>query len=143
MTPTGLKRYQKTSVQTADKRQIILMLYEGAIKNLKLSMRDSNGALGPIALEKIGRTLEIINVLSAALDFNKGGEIAKNLDSLYAYMRDTLNEVLIKNAPEKIVDIINILSILLDGWKQITLPQKYNHPITQEKQSAQQLASLS
>ncbi|MFG1513596.1 flagellar export chaperone FliS, partial [Halobacteriovorax sp. ZH3_bin.1] len=82
----GLGAYKQTSVKTASKEQILLMLYQAAIKNCKRSIE---------AIEKkdiagkgqyIGKLQDIIIELNSSLDFEVGGDVAKELSSLYDFM---------------------------------------------------------
>lgn len=112
------QNYQRVNISTADPVRIIVLLYEGAIKNLNQTLRlfgrDSNAAS-----EKITRTLDIINYLRNALDHEKGGEIAFNLERLYDYMRDTLGQANIQQDKAKVEIVIGLLQTLLEGWRGI------------------------
>lgn len=117
------QNYQRTAISTADPLKILVMLYEGAIKNLHQAIRlmDQDGQA---ASQKIVRTLDIINYLRNALDHEKGGEISGNLERLYEYMRDTLNHANIEKNTEKINEVITLLQTLLDGWHEVAKGQQ-------------------
>ncbi len=115
--PYGNKAYHKTSITTASKEQLLLMLYEGCIRNFKkakLAMIEGNIA------EKgkwIGKAQDIVNELSNSLDFDKGGDIAKQLESLYLFIFSESTEANIENDPEKLEQCISIMMTLYEGWK--------------------------
>lgn len=113
------KGYTKLSIQTADPRAVIVLLYEGVIGYLNgaLGALDSNDRTG--MSEQIARAQRIIHHLSGALDFEQGGEIAQNLSNLYTYMRDTLSEVVIQCNRQKLLEVIDLMRPLLDAWRQI------------------------
>ena len=80
-----IQSYRRTNVITADPKRLVIMCYEGAIENLKTSMqkiieKDYEGKGRAIT-----KAQDIINELLCSLDFEKGGPIARNLDSLYNY----------------------------------------------------------
>jgi flagellar protein FliS len=112
------QHYQRVNISTADPLRIVIMLYEGAIKNLNQALRllDANVAE---AGARIGRALEIIHYLHNALDHEKGGDIAANLQRLYDYLRDILNEANIRHDHAKIREAIALLQTLLEGWRGI------------------------
>ena len=85
MVGVGFQAYQRTDVVTADPKKLVIMCYEGAIFSLKLAKAKFYAHDYEAKSKAIQNALDIINELRAALDFEKGGEIAKNLDSLYAF----------------------------------------------------------
>lgn len=116
------QNYQKVNVSTADPVRIIVLLYEGAIKNLNLAMRGI-GQDNALVSTKITRTLDIINYLRNALDHERGGEIAGNLERLYEYMRDVLSKANISLEADKLQQVISLLQTLLEGWRGIVASQ--------------------
>ena len=115
----GAKAYHKTSVQTASKERILLMLYEGCIRYLKkckLAMEAKNLAEKGVAL---GKAQDIINELMNSLNFEVGGDLAKQLESLYMFVFDQTTQANIHNDPVKIENCIKILETLYSGWKEV------------------------
>ena len=82
----GFGAYKKTSVNTASKEQILLMLYQAAIKNCKKAMVAIDEKNISSKGEHIGKLQDIVLELSNSLDFEVGGEIATELASLYDYI---------------------------------------------------------
>lgn len=115
--PYGNKAYHQTAITTASREQILLMLYEGCIrffKRCKVAMENKNIA------EKgkmLGKAQDIIAELANTLDFEKGGDIARQLEALYVHIFDESTAANIENDPKKIQHCINILETLYDGWK--------------------------
>jgi len=116
---TGYQKYVRTDIQTSDPRAVIVILYEGAMNFLKQWVESVRGDRRSEMSYFINRTQKIIQYLSSSLDFENGGEVAVNLDRLYAYMRDTLNEANIGCQPEKIEEVIGLFRTLLEGWREI------------------------
>jgi flagellar protein FliS len=114
------QKYQKVNVSTADPLRIVILLYEGAIKNLHQAIRllEENAAYEASA--KINRTQDIVNYLRGCLDHEKGGEIAFNLDRLYVYMRDALIQANIHRDQARLREVIKLLQTLLEGWRGIS-----------------------
>ncbi|MCO5141888.1 MAG: flagellar export chaperone FliS [Oligoflexia bacterium] len=121
----GAKAYHKTAVQTASKEKILLMLYEGCIRNLKIAkiaMENKKWAEKGAAL---GKAQDIVNELSNSLNFEVGGELSKQLESLYIHIFEQTTKANIENDPEKITHCIKLLETLYQGWKEVIekLPQ--------------------
>lgn len=113
-----LNHYQQNQVKTATPEQILIMLYEGAIRFLKQARMAMEDGDRTAKLEKVSRALAIITELSNTLDFEKGGEVAVNLDALYAFMTRELTRSNLEDDPAPIETAIDILSELHDAWKQ-------------------------
>lgn len=94
----GLQAYRDTRIKTASGGQLIIMLYDGAIKKLDRAIEllccNSGKKKDPAKIEEIGKailkTQEIITELMVSLDFEQGGEIAQNLFSLYTWFNKEL-----------------------------------------------------
>ncbi len=115
------QNYRRVEISTADPTHIIVLLYEGAIKNLNQAIQ-LHRTEREQALAKLTRTMDIINYLRDSLDHEKGGEIAQNIHRLYDYARDRLNETIIQFSEDPINEVINLLQILVEGWRGITAP---------------------
>jgi flagellar secretion chaperone FliS len=78
-----LAAYGKVANAETNPLQQIIMLYEGAIKFLRLAAADI--VVGDVAAkaEHTTRALDIINYLQSVLDFERGGDVAPALDLFY------------------------------------------------------------
>lgn len=112
----GLGAYKKTSVQTASKEQILLMLYQAAIKNCKKAIESIEARDVAKKGEFIGKLQDIIIELNNSLDFEVGGDIAKELSSLYDYILYSSTQANIKIEAEPLEGCLNVLNTLYEGW---------------------------
>ena len=115
----GIQAYQDTAVTTQSKGRLIVMLYEGAVKFLKLAINEAEAKSYEAKGKYIGKAQDIITELNAVLDMEAGGEIAGNLRKLYFFMNDRLSKANVKNDPEMIREVISLLEELNQGWKAI------------------------
>ena len=115
----GIRAYQDAAVTTQSKGRLIVMLYEGAVKFLKLAIQEAEAENYEAKGNHINKARDIINELNAVLDMDGGGEIAGNLRKLYFFMNDRLSQANIKNDPETIREVITLLEELNQGWKAI------------------------
>ena len=117
--------YQKTNISTASQGRLVVLLYEGAIKQLTAAMNyiELDGRIKPGNIEKFGiciqKTQAIITELQVSLDMDKGGDIAKNLMSLYVFFNEELLTVNITHNKEKLAFILKMLNELVESWRQI------------------------
>lgn len=114
----GLGAYKKTSVQTASKEQILLMLYQAAIRNCKKAIEAIDNKNVAKKGEFIGKLQDIVIELNNSLDFEVGGDVAKELASLYDYILYSSTQANIKIEKEPLEGCLNVLNTLYDGWAQ-------------------------
>ncbi len=114
----GLGAYKKTSVHTASKEQILLMLYQAAIKNCKKAIEGIETDNVKMKGEHIGKLQDIIIELNNSLDFEVGGDIARELSSLYDYLLYSSTQANIKIDRAPLEGCLNVLTTLYDGWAQ-------------------------
>lgn len=114
----GLGAYKKTSVNTASKEQILLMLYQAAIKNCKKAIEHIEKNEIAEKGVSIGKLQDIVIELSNSLDFEVGGDVAKELASLYDYIIFSSTQANIKISKEPLEGCLQVLNTLYDGWKE-------------------------
>jgi flagellar secretion chaperone FliS len=114
----GLGAYKKTSVETASKEQILLMLYQAAIKNCKKGIEAIEQKNLAKKGEYIGKMQDIVVELSNSLDFEVGGEVAKELASLYDYILYSSTQANIKIDKSHLEGCLKVLNTLYDGWTE-------------------------
>lgn len=111
-------KYKQTSVLSASREQILLMLYEAAIKFTKLAIQATEQKKVAERGQNIIRAFDIIIELQATLDHKVGGELAQQLDSLYVYLMDQYTKANIKGEVEPLYSCLKVLENLYDGWRQ-------------------------
>ena len=124
--------YKKASVNTLDQNKLIIMLYDGAIKNANFAVEH----LKTGEIEKVHnglvKTKNIVTELMATLNMDQGGDIAKNLQSLYSYMFSLLIEANMEKKSEPIIVVIDLLKELKTAWVEIN---KNHKSVTEQKTS--------
>ena len=116
----GVSAYQETAVTTQSKGRLIVLLYDGAIKFMRLAIRELEKGDYKAKGEYISRAQDIINELNAVLDVETGGEIADNLRKLYCFMNTQLSKANIKRDPQIIREVITLMEELNQSWRAIT-----------------------
>jgi len=110
----------ETGVNTADPHKLILMLFDGAL----LQVRTAGIAIGnqdiPGKGTAISKAIEIIiNGLKVSLDMNAGGELAQRLAALYDYMSERLLYANLHNSRPALDEVTKLLSELKSAWAEI------------------------
>ena len=123
--------YKKASVNTLDQNKLIIMLYDGAIKNASFAVEHMKSG----EIEKVHNCLikakNIVTELMATLNMEKGGDVAKNLQSLYSYMFSQLIEANMEKKTQPIVVVIDLLKELRVAWVEINKKSKTQSKVSQ------------
>ncbi len=110
----------ESGVMSASPHQLICMLFDGAgtaIRAAALHMREGQVAEKGKAISK---ALDIVNNgLLAALDRDKGGELADRMASLYDYIARLLLSANLRNDPASLDEAGRLLADLSEAWSQI------------------------
>jgi flagellar protein FliS len=123
----AVSTYKETKIKTAGQGQLIIMLYNTAVRHLDealfLLQTNDTGKRDPGKIEKISKavvkTQEIISELMVSLDFEQGGEIAANLFSLYTWFNRELMEANISQDAKRISIVRNHIENLRNAWQEV------------------------
>jgi flagellar protein FliS len=113
--------YEEKAVTTQNKGRLVVMLYDGAVKFLKLAIKAIEAGDLEGKSRNIGRTRDIIFELNTVLDMDAGREVAQNLRNLYNFMNRRLSKANNTNDIQMIREIIALLEKLNQGWRSITV----------------------
>ena len=114
----GLGAYKKTSVTTASKEHILLMLYQAAIKNCRKAIEAIDNNQVAEKGEFIGKMQDIVVELNNSLNFEVGGDIAQELASLYDYVLYASTQANMNIDKEPLEGCLNVLMTLYSGWQE-------------------------
>ena len=116
---SGIAAYRENGVMTQSRGQIVVMLYEGAIKFLEQAIpaveRRDHAEKGRL----IGKAMDIVAELDATLDFDASPELCTNLRGLYDFMRRHLFDANLHCDAQPVRDVIALLDDLNQAWRAI------------------------
>lgn len=110
--------YRQTQVTTASPGELLIMLFDGAIRFARQSQDFMAAGNLEEANAKLIRAQDIVNELMLSLDHD-AGELAGNLERLYLYIHDLLVEANIKKDPAIVDNALHMLTELRDTWEQV------------------------
>jgi flagellar protein FliS len=114
----GYNRYRQTDVITADPKRLVLLCYEEAIRSLQLAKAKYEEEEFEKKGKAVRKALDLINELREALDFDRGGEIAKNLDGIYAFMTARILKADTTKEMEGFDQVAAMLEELRSAWEE-------------------------
>jgi flagellar protein FliS len=116
--------YRRTSVEIdihgASPHRLVAMLFDGfneALAQAQGAMQERNIELKGRAL---GRAVRIVDEgLKAALDLEGGGQLAKDLRDLYAYVTIRLTQANLRNDATALEECKRLIAPLQQAWNEI------------------------
>lgn len=124
MNANPLAAYRETRVRTASPGQLVVMLYDEAVKQCDIALDYLGGDLktSPQHIERINAALakvqDIVTELMASLDFDAGGEIARSLFSLYVWFNREILEANLAKDSTRIASVRAMLAELRGAWAE-------------------------
>ena len=122
-----------TGVSASDPAQLIVMVYERLFDHLRAGKVGM--ANGDYAIESFTKAHDLIQQgLLACLDRQAGGEIAESLSAIYEWALREIVEARTTKAPEKIENVIAVLTPLYEGWLSLSPKEVIKHASSPEQQ---------
>ena len=116
----ALNTYNQTKASSETNKQDGYEAVKYALDQVIGSMEKLNSGLDTADKEHhFERALSSIYFLQKCLDFEKGGELAKNLFKVYEYCRVQIIDTLLKKTIDGLNKAIEALQEILDGWVEI------------------------
>jgi len=109
--------YRQAAVTTADRGELLIMTYEAILRWLARSRLAIESGNVVDSHEGLINAQKLVANLSISLDFEKGGEIAQNLRTLYDYVTDRLMWANINKDTATIDAVVGLLRPLLEAWR--------------------------
>jgi flagellar protein FliS len=124
MNTYNMNQYQQNQVGTASPEQILLMLYDGAIRFTRRAIAGIEEEKPELKLSGVAKAMAIIAEFSNSLNHDIGGQIAEDLDALYNFMMRELTAANLKNDIEKLRNVEKLLMDLRQTWSEAVLLSK-------------------
>ncbi len=124
MLPNPYQQYRATKVETAGSVDLVVMLYQGAVRFIRLSIDALDRADPKAAHTNFVRAQDIIVELLGSLNREDGGQIAVQLASIYDYCFRQLVLANVKKDPAPAREVLGIIRDLGTAWQQIAVQQR-------------------
>ena len=111
--------YRRQSVMTASPGQLVVMLYDGALRFLLQASTAMRADDNLLCDAKLRRAEAIIDELHLTLDKERGGEIASRLEGIYVFCKRHLIEARIERDAGMIDKVSELLGELREAWATI------------------------
>ena len=121
-TNQAYNQYRNQSVLTAGPGELVLMLYDGCLKQIRMARLAISEDMNEARHTALVKAQSIITELMATLDFDY--EISSSLYSLYDYFQSELVAANIEKKPEHLDNVESMMSDLRNTWEQVIKQQK-------------------
>jgi flagellar secretion chaperone FliS len=115
----GAQAYYQTQIQSQSPLELVVMLYDGALRFLQMAADGTRRNDLTAKREGMSRSMAILAELQNTLNLQEGGEVAQSLDHLYTYITSRLLDANVKKDPAPVDEAIRLLRPLRDAWAQI------------------------
>ena len=120
----AINTYRNHAVQTASPLQLIVMLYDGALRFIEAG-RDAMARRDLFEQnQQLQKAQNIVSELTASLDLQKGGEVAANLFSLFTFVSGRLVSANIEDDPHYLDEAVKVLAPLRESWAELEKQQR-------------------
>ncbi len=111
------RAYRESAVRGASPVGLIVILYEEVIR----SMRKAQRALASGAIEERTRSLNhalaVVGHLQGVLDFEKGGQVARDLSTFYGLMRSSILDANVRADSQLMESVVTEFSKIKQAWQ--------------------------
>ncbi len=113
----GYAAYANNKIMTASPAELVLMLYEGAIKFCNLGLNGIEEKDVEKAHKNIMKVERIIEEFQITLDHKY--PVSEDFDNVYAYLMRRLREANVKKDREILEEVLGHLRTMRDTWKEV------------------------
>lgn len=122
MIPAQRNKYLETSIQTATPAQLLIMLYDGAIRFCRQAIEALKADRPQEAHNALVRAQDIISEFTITLDRN--AEISSSLLQLYEYFHQRLVQANVQKSVEPVEEVAAHLMELKETWVRAAIQLK-------------------
>jgi len=132
MSNNPMNQYRLNQIMTATPQQLVLMLYDRALRDLRQA-KEAIEAKDPIAAGRLLVHLEeILDELLVGLDLDAGGDIALNLGRLYDYCIIRCREANVTKDLTIVDELHQLFSDFRQTWAEAMIKAKQEEGSLQE-----------
>ena len=117
------KSYQAIAVTTASPGNLVLMLFDGALRFLSTALLgfqcEEFGRRNEEINNNLIKTQRILRELQCSLDMQAGGEFSQRMSALYDFMIEELRKANMTKEPAPIQTVERLLGEIRDAWAQM------------------------
>jgi len=111
--------YREREINSASPARLVVLVYDAALANMLRARRSLQSGDIRERVSSVGKARDAIMELVVTLDTDRGGEIARNLKSLYAFILSELSDVVPSPDAVRLERVIKIVTDLRSAFDTI------------------------
>jgi flagellar protein FliS len=111
--------YRRSEIETLTPRDLLIKLFEGMERFIEQGALAMDNRHYEMAAKNCHRVREILFELQATLNFEIGGDIAKRLDALYAFLTNEVIECSLRHDGARLRKLLVVVRPLTEGWRGV------------------------
>jgi len=115
----GAEAYRQTEVQSRSPLELVVMLYDGALRFIGEAREAIERHDLPAKRGAMSRALAVVSELQSTLNLAEGGQVAASLDGLYTYVNGRLLDANMKGDVAALDECVRLITPLRDAWTQV------------------------
>jgi flagellar protein FliS len=113
------KEVKVTEISDEDSPHELIRIVFGVLQDNLITLRTNVKFTDERWEKPFNKCMFALSILRESLDFEKGGEVATNLDSLYAFSQKTMLQAVGKSDPKDLNTVLNIVKDISSAWDEI------------------------
>jgi flagellar secretion chaperone FliS len=132
------RTYRANAVLTASPGQLVLMLYDGALKALALATQafeetPANHSRFAVINHQLLKAQRILAELQGGLNMEEGGDFAQTMNRLYDYYNRRLFEANLRKQPDPVREVEGLLREVRNAWAEMLGKNDLTTPLTMDR----------
>jgi flagellar protein FliS len=115
----GAEQYRQTQVRSRTPLELVVMLYESAIRSMAAASEATARRDLRARREALSHAQAVVVELQSTLDLDRGGAIALELDRLYTFVFTRLTDAVVQKDARPIDDARTVIETLAGAWRTI------------------------
>jgi len=97
----------------------VVALYDTILRDIHRAMAAMAAGHVEKRVNAVNHALLVIGELQGVLDFERGGDAARNLNSFYTVTRAMINEASVNTSREKFQEVVSMYTKLRSAWSRV------------------------
>ena len=135
--------YQQSAAFSASAAGQVVALYDRILRDLHQAVQATEGGRTEARVVALNHALTIIGELQGVLDYERGGEVAKNLNNFYNVTRGMILKASLSSSVPMLQELAGMFTRLRGAWAQVARSVEQNEPTQRMRISTQPQAAFS
>jgi flagellar secretion chaperone FliS len=110
--------YRENAVRGATPIELVVILFDTALDDMRRAASAARASDIEERAAAIRHAMMVLQQLQGTLDFEKGGQVARQFEQFYNLVRAKLLEAQLRNSPELMQQQIQFMSEVRDCWAE-------------------------